>query len=106
MKLVGWTSMWVVLMASTAFAQVGVVVDDPEEPVAAENEEAPAEEAAGARRRTSCGRSPGKTGRGRAGAGWHRGCSIERRVRRAIPTEARCPHAVRAEGTNTRRAIE
>ena len=46
MKLVGWTSMWAVLMVGTAFAQVGVVVDGPDEPVAPGNEEAPAEEAA------------------------------------------------------------
>ncbi|KPK52145.1 MAG: hypothetical protein AMJ63_10225 [Myxococcales bacterium SG8_38_1] len=30
MKLVGWTSVWAALMVSMAFAQVGVVVDEPE----------------------------------------------------------------------------
>ena len=46
MKLVGWTSMWIVLLVGTAVAQVGVVVDEPAEPGAAENEQAPAGEAA------------------------------------------------------------
>ncbi len=44
MKLVGWMSMWVVLMVGTAFAQVGVVVDEPAEPSAAENEQGPTED--------------------------------------------------------------
>jgi hypothetical protein len=30
MKLVGWTSVWAALMVSMAFAQVGVVVDEPD----------------------------------------------------------------------------
>jgi hypothetical protein len=41
MKLVGWTSVWAVLMVSVAVAQVGVVVEEPERPATKEKVEVP-----------------------------------------------------------------
>lgn len=43
MKLVGWTSVWAVLMVSVAVAQVGVVMDEPEQSAAKEKVEVPAD---------------------------------------------------------------
>jgi hypothetical protein len=41
MKLVGWTSVWAVLMVGVAVAQVGVVVEEPERPATKEKVEVP-----------------------------------------------------------------
>jgi hypothetical protein len=43
MKLVGWTSLWAVLMVSAAIAQGGVAMDDPKESAAKEKVEVPAD---------------------------------------------------------------
>ena len=43
MKLVGWTSVWAVLMVGVAVAQVGVAVDEPEQSAAKDKVEVPAD---------------------------------------------------------------
>ena len=43
MKLVGWTSLWAVLMVGVAIAQVDVVVSEPEETTEKEKVEVPSD---------------------------------------------------------------